>query len=219
LLDLPSDQYRVFSGIAPLNMGFEAHAALVHADGNTPDLAELVQEMAERTDAGFLFGGLTSSRSKSLQFALSGDGTISGHGASSGDFGGGLSGVAFGPNVGLVSRVTQGCKPVSPARTITSADHNVIVTLDGEPALDVLMRDDVTMDQPQQTLDAIRATLVGLTSADGTPVHQTGTAMTYGCATSSASTLRAVEWRWLTKWQKVCAWPFANATRRQPALI
>ena len=175
LLDIPSDQYRVFSGIAPLNLGFEARAALVHADGHTPELAELVQEMAQRTDAGFLFGGLSSSRSRSLQFALSGDGTLSGHGASDGVFDGGLSGVAFGPNVGLVSRVTQGCKPVSPARSITAADHNVIVTLDGEPALDVLMRDlNVTMDQPQEALDAIRATLVGLTAADGTPVHQTG---------------------------------------------
>ena len=31
LLDLPSDQYRVFSGVAPLGLGFEAHTALIHA--------------------------------------------------------------------------------------------------------------------------------------------------------------------------------------------
>jgi small ligand-binding sensory domain FIST len=36
LLELPTDQYRVFSGVAPLGLGFEAHTALVHADGNTP---------------------------------------------------------------------------------------------------------------------------------------------------------------------------------------
>ena len=175
LLDLPSDQYRVFSGIAPLSLGFEARTALVHADGATPDLGELVQEMAERTDAGFLFGGLGSSRAGCLQFALAGDGTLKGHGSSDGVFDGGLSGVAFGPGVGMVSRITQGCKPVSVAHTVTAADHNVMVALDGEPALDVLMRDlHLSMDAPQATLDAIRATLVGLTAADGTPVHQTG---------------------------------------------
>ena len=38
LLELPSDQYRVFSGVAPLGLGFEAQTALVHADGQTADL-------------------------------------------------------------------------------------------------------------------------------------------------------------------------------------
>ena len=42
LCELPSDQYRVFSGVAPLGMAFEAHTALVHADAQTPDLAELL---------------------------------------------------------------------------------------------------------------------------------------------------------------------------------
>src|SRR3982751_63304 len=42
LCELPSDQYRVFSGVAPLNLGFEPHTALVHADGNTLELTELV---------------------------------------------------------------------------------------------------------------------------------------------------------------------------------
>ncbi len=52
LCDLPSDQYRVFSGVAPLGIGFEAHTALIHADASTPDLGELVNEMAARTAAG-----------------------------------------------------------------------------------------------------------------------------------------------------------------------
>jgi small ligand-binding sensory domain FIST len=62
LCDLPPDQYRVFSGVAPLGLGFEAHTALVHADAGTPDVAELIDEMAARTDTGYLFGGLASSR-------------------------------------------------------------------------------------------------------------------------------------------------------------
>lgn len=48
LCELPTDQYRVFSGVAPLGLGFEAHTALIHADGDTPDLAELISEMALR---------------------------------------------------------------------------------------------------------------------------------------------------------------------------
>jgi small ligand-binding sensory domain FIST len=175
LLELPTDQYRVFSGVAPLGLGFEMHSALVHADGATPDIGELIYELAHRTDAGFLFGGLSSSRSASVQFAVAGDGNISGQGAASGVFSGGLSGVAFGRGVGLVSRVTQGCKPVSPTRTITAADHNLILELDGQAALDVLLADlHITLDEPQEALQAVRATLVGLAGADGEPVRQTG---------------------------------------------
>ena len=163
LLDIPSDQYRVFSGVAPLGLGFEAHTALVHADGETADVAELIAEMAARTDSGYVFGGLCSSRHRNLQFAIGGDGNIQGHGAASGVFSGGLSGVAFGPDVALVSRVTQGCMPLSVARKITAADHNVVIALDGEPALDVMLNElKVTLERPQEALEAVRATLVGL---------------------------------------------------------
>ncbi|MEY4737326.1 MAG: hypothetical protein RL302_1645 [Pseudomonadota bacterium] len=163
LLELPVDQYRVFSGVAPLGLGFQAHTALVHVDGSTADLADLVEEMAARTDAHYVFGGITSSRSKSVQFAVGGNGNIRGHGAASGVFSGGLSGVAFGPGVGLVSRVTQGCMPVSKVRVVTEADHNVVVALDGVPALDVMLRDlNITLDEPQHALEVVRSTLVGL---------------------------------------------------------
>lgn len=163
LLELPTDQYRVFSGIAPLGLGFEAHTALVHADPETADLGELIDEMAARTDSGYLFGGLSSSRTQALQFAVGGDGNIRGHGAASGVFSGGLSGVAFGPGIGLVSRVTQGCTPVSKVRVVTEADHNLVIALDGDPALDVMLGDlSVSLEKPQEALEAVRATLVGL---------------------------------------------------------
>ena len=163
LCELPSDQYRVFSGVAPLDLGFEAHTALIHADGNTFDLVELINEMAARTASGYLFGGLSSSRTKAVQFAVAGNGNIKGQGAASGVFSGGLSGVAFGERVNLVSRVTQGCLPVSKAHRLSAAEHNVVLSLDGEPALDVLLRDlGVSLDLPEQALMAVRATLVGL---------------------------------------------------------
>ena len=179
LCELPGDQYRVFSGVAPLSLGFEAHTALVHADGATQDLTELVQEMAARTATGYLFGGLSASRTRSVQFAMGGDGNIRGQGAARGVFSGGLSGVAFGAGVNLVSRVTQGCQPVSKLRRITGADKNLVTTIDGEPALDVLLRDlDVSLDRPHEALAAIRATLAGLvrgSDADGSnAVSRTG---------------------------------------------
>ena len=37
LCAVPPDQYRVFSGVAPLGMGFEPFTALVHADAQTPE--------------------------------------------------------------------------------------------------------------------------------------------------------------------------------------
>src|SRR3954469_18119133 len=70
LCELPHDQYRVFSGVAPLSPTFAAHTALVHADGTTPELADLIAEMAGRTATGYLFGGLASSRSDTVQFAV-----------------------------------------------------------------------------------------------------------------------------------------------------
>ena len=163
LLQIPGDQYRVFSGVAPLGLGFEAHTALVHVDPATADLGELIEEMAQRTDAGYLFGGLASSRGPAVQFAVGGNGNISGQGAASGVFSGGLSGVAFGEGISLVSRVTQGCVPLSRAHVVTGADGNLVTELDGEPALDVLLRElNVSLDQPETALQAVRATLAGL---------------------------------------------------------
>lgn len=172
LCDLSPDQYRVFSGVAPLAAsgraagvdGFEAHTALVHADGHTPDLAELITEVADRTTSGYLFGGLVGSRSDSVQFAFSSAGTLQGHGAASGVFHGGLSGVAFGPGVDLISRVTQGAQPVDRERTVTAADGNLVLSLDHEPALDVLLRElGISLEQPEAAMPRLRATLVGLT--------------------------------------------------------
>lgn len=183
LLDLPSNDYRVFSGIAPLGLGFEAHTALVHADGSTPDVTELIAEMAARTDSGYLFGGLSSSRTRSVQFAVAADGNLSGFGASSGVLEGGLSGVAFSEGVALVSRATQGCKPVSGVYLVTQVEHNLVLELDGRPALEVMLADlGVSLQQPQKALEVVRATLVGLVQVPGAQgitdsplVRQTGT--------------------------------------------
>jgi len=149
LASLPREQFQVFSGAQPLG-AFAAHAAQVHADPATQDLAELIAEMSDRTTTGYLFGGLASARTKTLHVA-------------DGVFEGGLSGVAFSRDVALVSRVTQGCQPMGPARSIAEADRNVVYLLDGEPALDVLLRDlGVEGAEPRSVLPKLRQTLVGL---------------------------------------------------------
>ena len=171
LLDIPCDQYRVFSGIAPLpRVGdgrFVVHTALVHADGRTPDVTGLIAEMAERTTSGQVFGGLAASRSASVQFAVGGSGNLAGHGAAGGVFNGGLSGVAWGPEVPWILRVSQGCQPVGPVQRITAAQDNLVLALDGEPALDVLLRTlNVSLDgNPQAAVDQVRATMAGLMDA------------------------------------------------------
>jgi small ligand-binding sensory domain FIST len=151
LASLPRDSFRVFSGAQPL-AGFDAFSALVHADPATPELDELLLELSQRTESGYLFGGLAASRNGTYHLA-------------DGVWQGALSGVAFGREVTLLSRVTQGCQPIGPERRITSAEQNRVLTLDGEPALRCLLRDlDAAADEPRTLLPKLRSTLVGLSA-------------------------------------------------------
>jgi small ligand-binding sensory domain FIST len=128
-----------------------AHTALVHGEGSTPELQELLKELSARTATGYLFGGLSSARNQTAHMADR-------------VFTGGLSGVAFGPEVELISRVTQGCQPIGPLREVTRAERNLVISLDGEPALDCVVQD-LGLDQglPDEELGrALSGTLVGL---------------------------------------------------------
>jgi small ligand-binding sensory domain FIST len=179
LCDLPSHQYRLFSGVAPLSTqtvnGFVPHTALLHADGTTPDLTELIAEMAQRTRSGYVFGGLSSSRGANVQFAQSAEGTIAGQRQTRGVFEGGLSGVAFSADVPLISRVTQGCLPVAQERTITACEQHVLLTLDHRPALAVLLEDlQISLSEPRAAMAKIRATLVGLSQGTEPSLRRTG---------------------------------------------
>jgi small ligand-binding sensory domain FIST len=181
LCDISPEHYRVFSGVAPLAQAgsvrgnFVPHTALLHADAQTPDVPELIAELAQRTASGYVFGGLSASRSEVVQFASGGDGNMAGQGKASGVFHGGLSGVAFDADVAMVSRVTQGCLPVAQVHTITRADNNVVLTLDDEPALHVLERDlKISFTNSQPAIAKVRATLVGLSAAHDPAVKRTG---------------------------------------------
>ena len=172
LCDLSPEHYRVFSGLTPLPSsaasGWSARTALVHAEPQTPELAELVAELAERTSEGFLFGGLASARGQAPQFAVHGQ-------ALGGCFVGGLSGVAFAPEVACMTRLTQGCQPVGAEHTLSQADDLVALTLDGEPALEVMLRElDISLDEPQKAIAVVRQTLVGLSLPGDAAVDRTG---------------------------------------------
>ncbi|MET0518041.1 MAG: FIST N-terminal domain-containing protein [Burkholderiaceae bacterium] len=127
LAALPREQFRVFSGARPLGR-WDAQLAQVHADGGTPELPELLAELAARTSSGYLFGGLAAGRAQALQIA-------------EGVWRGGLSGVAFGPGLRMLSRVSQGCQALGPTRRISACDGSLVTELDGRPALDCLLQD------------------------------------------------------------------------------
>jgi small ligand-binding sensory domain FIST len=145
LLDVPAQALRTFSGTHPLPAAPSPQGpqalALVHADPRTPDVDVLIAELAQRTRSRFLFGGLSSGLPSAPQLA---DHFVYA----------GLSGVAFADataEAGLDIRVkvTQGCHPVTSApglpaprpHTVTQADANWLLQLNGEPAFDVLLRD------------------------------------------------------------------------------
>ena len=62
-------------------------------------------------------------------------------------------------------------------RTVTAADGNLVLALDGEPALDVLLRElDLSLDRPQEAIEKLRTTLVGLTYPQHLPRRRTAPA-------------------------------------------
>ena len=105
-----------------------ASFAVLHGDAANRSLTSLVREIAGRTESGFVVGGLTSSRGRSVQYA---DALCEGA----------LSGVLFSDEVIVATRLTQGCLPIGPRHRITESRHNVVIGLDGRPALDVLRED------------------------------------------------------------------------------
>jgi small ligand-binding sensory domain FIST len=131
-------EFSAFNGRTPLKKD-AAHFAVVHADPAAPDVAGLVTDMAAKVASGFLVGGLSSSRQRTVQIA---NAVLSG----------GLSGAAFAPQVAVATRLTQGCVPYPGRFRVTECEDNIVATLDGRPALDVL----------QETIGRDRQVLVGI---------------------------------------------------------
>jgi small ligand-binding sensory domain FIST len=148
---LPRDSFRVFAATGdPSSDVPRQHAqwieksqpvlALVHADPRCPDLLRAVVDTATATGA-FLVGGLVSHRCAAPLVACldAGEGTV---GAA------GVSGLMLSPEVSVATALTQGCSPISPVHRIDEARDNVVMMIDGKPALNVF-RDDIGPDLAQ----------------------------------------------------------------------
>jgi small ligand-binding sensory domain FIST len=120
------DSFSVFSGRTPLKGSEVAHFGVVHADPAAPDVPGLVSDMSSKIATGYLVGGISSSRTRTVQIANE---VLSG----------GLSGAVLGEDVAVVTRLTQGCTAYPGRFRVTGCEDNVIATLDRRPALDVLL--------------------------------------------------------------------------------
>ena len=54
---------------------------------------------------------------------------------------GGVSGVMLSPEIAVATGLTQGCSPIGPVRRITETRENILMAIDGRPALEVFKED------------------------------------------------------------------------------
>ena len=133
VLDIPDDGYRLFAGgVSDCKDLVTTHAAwlddasvptvITHVDPRHPDAAEAIGALASGTD-GFLVGGLTAAAPNPHRA----DGAT-----------GCLSGMALSARaLTVATALSQGCTPIGKPHVITRCRGNVLIELDGEPALDV----------------------------------------------------------------------------------
>src|SRR5262249_15274088 len=108
--------------------------ALVHADPRCPDLLRATVDAGAASGA-FLVGGLVSHRTGATLVARRPGGNDDGLGS------GGIAGLMLAPEVGVATALTQGCMPIGPVHRIDEARDNVVMVIDGRPALDVFRED------------------------------------------------------------------------------
>ncbi|MDP6840199.1 MAG: FIST C-terminal domain-containing protein [Rhodospirillales bacterium] len=111
---------------APTQLG-SLPLVVLHADSNNQNLFEDMETVSQVT-GGYLVGGLTASARPDHQVA-------------GGFTGGGVSGVVLAPEVRLVTALSQGCAPIGDVHRIDMAEENIVIEIDGRPALDVLRVD------------------------------------------------------------------------------
>lgn len=119
--DLPREHARWIEAVQPA-------LALVHADPRCPDLTRAAIDTGTATGA-FLVGGLVSHQCEAPLVA----------GLELG--GGGISGLLLSSEVSVATALTQGCSPVGPVRVIDEAQDNIVMRIDGRPALEVFLED------------------------------------------------------------------------------
>lgn len=134
---LPPDSFRLIPSqrTGEAELGAECDAwletvqpaiGLVHADPRHQYLSELIGDLAER--AGYLIGGLSSAQGPMPVIADQIEEGVA-------------SGVLFASGLGISTSLTQGCTPIGPVRSVTKVHENLLIELDGEPALTTLQTD------------------------------------------------------------------------------
>ncbi|MBL8807244.1 MAG: FIST C-terminal domain-containing protein [Rhodospirillales bacterium] len=136
-LDVPADSFRVLPSVSDdpsILTAFGTWIAakrpafgILHADPRCPDLGDAIALIGDASDA-FLVGGVSSGEKATAQIAFK---VVEG----------GVSGVLFAHQVAVATGLTQGCTPIGPVRRVTAADGNVVISIDGRPALDVFKED------------------------------------------------------------------------------
>ncbi|MBT8120358.1 MAG: FIST C-terminal domain-containing protein [Gammaproteobacteria bacterium] len=127
---------------------FATNFGIIHGDPLNPDTQDIIESLQQQLENGFIVGGLTSARGEHLQIT---DEVTSG----------GISGVLFSENVGVITNLSQGCSPVGEKHRIDKAQENVAFLLDKDPALQVLMQD-MDLDSYQQLQEAAAEVFIGL---------------------------------------------------------
>ncbi|HJU19169.1 MAG TPA: FIST C-terminal domain-containing protein [Stellaceae bacterium] len=140
---LPPDGFRIFAATAdpaadlPHRHGGWIAAkqpllALVHADPRCRNVVKATSEAAAASGA-YLVGGLVSHRCPSPLLA---------QGAETGRAGNnGVAGIMLASEVAVATALTQGCSPIGPIHRIDEARDNIVMTIDGRPALAVFCDD------------------------------------------------------------------------------
>ncbi len=106
-----------------------AFFGVLHGDPRNGRLPQLVNQLSQGLDGGFLVGGLSSASGENFVQLADGQTTA------------GLSGVLFSGKVPVATGVTQGCSLIGHRHEITSCEGNVLKALDGRPALQVFLED------------------------------------------------------------------------------
>ena len=125
---------------------------IVHCDPRRVDLNETIAATSA-ISSSFLVGAASSARQTPWQIAN----TV---------VEGGLSGVLLTSDVPATVGITQGCSAIGPARRITKATGNVVLEIDGRPALDVFISDIGEL-QSRDLHRAARQMFVGFPLTDG----------------------------------------------------
>jgi len=115
---------------------FLTNFGVIHGDPLNPQTQELIEALQQQLENGFLVGGLTSSHGNHYQVA---DTVVTG----------GISGVLFSENIGVITNLSQGCSPVGKKHSLTRTKQNAVFLLDKKPALQVLMQDMNIIDYQQ----------------------------------------------------------------------